>query len=1002
MENLDGGEEREESGYRERITAALWEDAHAHALKPVEAYVAAFPDAEALVRTMYAAVVNALKAESDASRTVAGFDGASLGVLPDPNEGRTLGAWKLLRRLGSGGQGAVYLAEDPLTSRRAAVKLLFAAGLSVRARERFKQEAVTASRLNHAGICAVLESELAGSTPYIVMQYVEGETLAAKLASARTAPTTRSASKDDPSITSVPTEVAEKTQGSPDRPSRTLLDRSRPTERSDSVNAGAPSTPSEISQVLGLVEQIARALHVAHEAGIVHRDVKPGNLMVTAAGDPVVLDFGLASDADDDGPPLTLSGELLGTPPYMSPEQIAARRIPLDRRTDVWSLGVTLFECLTLNRPFEGASNAALYQAILTKDPRDVRRLNPALSDDIRVVLETALDKDRDRRYSTALAFAEDLRRANNRESVLARPATARTKVRRWAQRNPAVAALTLVAALLLIGGLAFALLLLQERTTSGIERELRIAETSETMRRRVKECLSTGNWQGAINLLDSARPLAGPESAEALVARLQCEFALRRTDAVPEILSTLEKSQLTEPQRNSVTLVRATAACASAGSSSTVPELLRSVDCSAALSEADRLYGRALLRDSLAERAKMLAEAVRLEAKHALANELYVSTLFWAGNYRSLCSAARVQALKFPDSSRAFFVLACGQAMTGDATGSQETLSFLTSDLNEPERRHLQDRVGYYLRLGTLPGTLALLFCTDVPLAKKRALLKDFTGPPPGPRPSSELGGLEWLESDPFLSNPTTPALKTVQEILALCIQYQALGSLGSRAMKRWDTTPRDQMPALARFILGSLYLGLDRPADAVPVFDELADDPEAASWHESTAAMQWHAHWLSCIDPNNQVDNAKFEAAKAKLKPLTRRFLASGLCTRPQTLWNAYWMSEKMDDPALRDAAAAACRNSGAQDPQVLGAIGRNAYWNGEYATAVVWLDLASNIGPHEDPRKIPAWVADYRARARRLIGFVGRPPDPISIEDYEANRSRVAESRSRPPPR
>jgi formylglycine-generating enzyme required for sulfatase activity len=146
----------------------------------------------------------------------------------------------------------------------------------------------------------------------------------------------------------------------------------------------------------------------------------------------------------------------------MSPEQLMAQRVRLDRRTDVYSLGVTLFECLTCHRPFEAPSRDALYQAIQYKDPPDVRRLNPAVPDDLKTVLEKALEKDRDRRYETALDFAEELQRVREYKPIHARPITPWIKVRRWAQRNPGVAASLALAFLFLATGLLAALILMQ------------------------------------------------------------------------------------------------------------------------------------------------------------------------------------------------------------------------------------------------------------------------------------------------------------------------------------------------------------------------------------------------------------------------------------------------------------------------------------------------------------------------------------------------------------
>ena len=173
--------------------------------------------------------------------------------------------------------------------------------------------------------------------------------------------------------------------------------------------------------MLRLVEQIAGALQFAHDEGLVHRDIKPGNIMVTHADEPVVLDFGLAHDAEN-GSDLTRTGDLLGTPAYMSPEQLHGGRIGVDVRTDVYSLGVTLYECLTLQKPFDAPTQEQLLQKVLSSPPPDPRSCRRELSAEAALVVATALAKDRDHRYASAAAFAEDLRRLRQRQSVLARP----------------------------------------------------------------------------------------------------------------------------------------------------------------------------------------------------------------------------------------------------------------------------------------------------------------------------------------------------------------------------------------------------------------------------------------------------------------------------------------------------------------------------------------------------------------------------------------------------
>ncbi|MBL8900830.1 MAG: tetratricopeptide repeat protein, partial [Planctomycetes bacterium] len=195
-----------------------------------------------------------------------------------------------------------------------------------------------------------------------------------------------------------------------------------------------------------------------HEAGVVHRDLKPANIVVTASGQPVLLDFGLARDLESDASSLTHTGEIFGTPDYMAPEQVSGKIADIDARTDVYALGATLFECLTLRRPFSGATRDALYHAILHAAPPSLRKLVPHAPRDLEVIVQTALEKDPARRYRSALELAEDLARLQRGEPIRARRAGPLRRAWRWAQREPLSASL-LVAALLAtaIGGYGLA-----------------------------------------------------------------------------------------------------------------------------------------------------------------------------------------------------------------------------------------------------------------------------------------------------------------------------------------------------------------------------------------------------------------------------------------------------------------------------------------------------------------------------------------------------------------
>ncbi|MFN0009505.1 MAG: protein kinase domain-containing protein [Planctomycetota bacterium] len=350
-------------------------------------------------------------------------------VAPAVSGARRVGPYRILAEIGRGGQGAVFLAEDTRIARRVALKVLASRFdlVSEERRLRFRREAEVVARLEHPGICAILDADIEGDTPYIAMRLVEGRSVAQLIAEARAKPA------------------------------------------ADPESTWPPRRPLEIRGVLHLFERVARALHAAHEAGVVHRDVKPGNILVARDGAPVLVDFGLARDEQSEVATLTHSGDVFGTPAYMSPEQLAGGGAPLDRRTDVYSLAASLYEALTLERPFEAPSRPELYRRILEEPLRDPRARNPALSEDVRVVLATALERDRDRRYATALEFAEDLRRIREYEPIRARPAGVLLRFSRWTRRHPALAVAIIGAIVALSSGLALTLHLL-DKADSALE----------------------------------------------------------------------------------------------------------------------------------------------------------------------------------------------------------------------------------------------------------------------------------------------------------------------------------------------------------------------------------------------------------------------------------------------------------------------------------------------------------------------------------------------------
>jgi len=216
---------------------------------------------------------------------------------PGRDGARRIGPYRCVREIGRGGQGAVFLAEDTRIARRVALKVLAARfdGVSEERLKRFRREAEVVARLEHPNICSIYDADLDGDTPWIAMRFVEGRTLAEILSSARRSAASSSADPAD------------------------ALNATR-TPATDATNSTwPPRSAIDVHRVLHLFERCARALHAAHEAGVVHRDVKPGNIVVAHDGAPVLLDFGLARDEQSDVGELTQAGDVFGTPAYMSP-----------------------------------------------------------------------------------------------------------------------------------------------------------------------------------------------------------------------------------------------------------------------------------------------------------------------------------------------------------------------------------------------------------------------------------------------------------------------------------------------------------------------------------------------------------------------------------------------------------------------------------------------------------------------------------------------------------
>jgi YD repeat-containing protein len=377
------------------------------------------------------------------------------GDPPAPAPRRQLGEFELLSELGRGGMGRVYRAWQPSLGRQVALKELLRTG-DRKAEARFAREIRALGRVEHPSLVKIYTSGAEGEHWFYVMELIEGAPLSAvcdRLHSSGLAAPRLELSSWQEAVSSACQQAREAEKplagshpGEPSKP---------PSAPGPAASVVLPPGTGFVQQVVELIRQVARAAHALHEAGVVHRDIKPGNIMVTADGTRAVLmDLGLAQLADEVEGRLTRTRQFVGTLRYASPQQVLAVA-RLDRRSDVYSLGATLWELLTL-RPLYGATEQTptpeLIERIQHEEPERLRRHNPAVPRDLEAIVHKCLEKNPARRYATAQELAEDLKRCQDGAPVQARPIGRLARTARWARRRPAKAAVLLGGPLLLLG----------------------------------------------------------------------------------------------------------------------------------------------------------------------------------------------------------------------------------------------------------------------------------------------------------------------------------------------------------------------------------------------------------------------------------------------------------------------------------------------------------------------------------------------------------------------
>lgn len=409
--------------------------------------------------------------------------------------GAPIGDFHIIREIGRGGMGIIYEATQLSLGRRVALKVLpFAAGLDDKFLQRFRLESQAAAQLHHNNIVPVFGIGCDRGVHFYAMQLIDGVSLDRVIRLLRHEDDARSpgSASTEPATAQVWSDLASHTHA--DEVADQSATSSTVADRGDAMGQTLANVTGELSTqhskgrsngyrtVARLMEQAADALEYAHQQGIIHRDIKPANLLVDKQRHLWITDFGLAHLHDEQN--LTRTGELLGTILYASPEQVSGQRVLIDQRTDLYSLGATFYELLTLRPVFSGSTRHALLQQVLSDEPVRPRAVDHNIPPELETIVLKLLSKTPADRYDSAQELVEDLRRFLRDEPIAARPPTLLERVRKWGRRHPAyvrAAVLVMFVVLLLSGVSNWFVAKANRRTYAALKAEQLRAEEAES-----------------------------------------------------------------------------------------------------------------------------------------------------------------------------------------------------------------------------------------------------------------------------------------------------------------------------------------------------------------------------------------------------------------------------------------------------------------------------------------------------------------------------------------
>lgn len=553
--------------------------------------------------------------------------------LPMPRHER-IGSYKLLKKIGEGGMGVVYLAEQEQPRRHVALKIL-KPGINPGALRRFEHETRALARLQHDGIARIYQAGQFGegdqARPYFAMEFIDGRPL---------------------------------------------------TVFADSQSLG-------IRQRLSLMVGVCRAVQHAHLHGVVHRDLKPANILVEKSGQPKVLDFGVALVGDDEQmrqTQQTAVGQLIGTVQYMSPEQAEAEPDKIDWRSDIYSLGVICHELLSGRRPHDLAGQSALsaIRIIREEEPTPLSALDKMFRGDLSNIVAKALDKNKDRRYQSAADLAADLERYLHDEPITARPAGRIYKFRKFAKRNKGKVGLAVVSFLALVVGIPLLAWAAIQRDRADLAEKEKIRLEGEGLVQAARLAAEHGKWREAVTNYDRALQAGHLDAIAMRLGKARALLELQETHRCAAEIERLAEAANRTERVGSVLLLRGEMLL---GEDDAGAERFIRAALAQELPSGERAYARALLAETTPKAVAYLREVLALDPYHHRARVSLEFLLLFLARFDEAKSELYAHRVIFPDDDALPVLETLLLALEGKRSEAQASLARLKLRMGAADR---------------------------------------------------------------------------------------------------------------------------------------------------------------------------------------------------------------------------------------------------------------------------------------------------------------------------